>query len=197
IEHALTAILDNEQMNSEILEVLQVKYNSLKTMEIEHDFDFPTPLTVHSTYSREQVLAALGYFNEDQCPAFRAGVKYFKDKKLDVFFVTLNKSEKDYSPSTLYEDYAINERLFHWQSQSQTSEQSTTRQRFMHQKGRGQTLALCVREYRSAIGYTSPVIWLCEWEYVRQQSEKRSSFVWRMKGEMPPALAARANKSVQ
>lgn len=196
IEHALTAILDNEQMNSEILEVLQVKYNSLKTMEIEHDFDFPTPLTVHSTYSREQVLAALGYFNEDQCPAFREGVKYFKDKKLDVFFVTLNKSEKDYSPSTLYEDYAINERLFHWQSQSQTSEQSPTGQRYIHHKERGQKIALFVREYRNENGYTSPFIFLGECEYVSHQGEKPISFVWRLKEEMPPALAARANKSV-
>src|SRR5699024_584150 len=95
IVNAITAILDNEQMSAEIVEVLQVKYNSLKTTEIEHAFDFPTLLTVHSTYSREQVLAALGYFNEDPCPAFREGVKYFKDKKLDVFFVTLNKPEKD------------------------------------------------------------------------------------------------------
>src|SRR5699024_5785132 len=162
----------------------------------EHDFDFPTPLTVHSTYSREQVLAALGYFNEDQCPAFREGVKYFKDKKLDVFFVTLNKSEKDYSPSTLYEDYAINERLFHWQSQSQTSEQSPTGQRYIHHKERGQKIALFVREYRNENGYTSPFIFLGECEYVSHQGEKPISFVWRLKEEMPPALAARANKSV-
>ncbi|MDR3543511.1 MAG: hypothetical protein P4L69_21535 [Desulfosporosinus sp.] len=26
-----------------------------------------------------------------------------------MFFVTLNKSEKDYSPSTVYQDYSINE----------------------------------------------------------------------------------------
>ena len=45
----------------------------------------------------------------DSSPSFREGVKYFKDKNLDIFFITLNKSEKDFSPSTLYEDYAINE----------------------------------------------------------------------------------------
>jgi len=31
------------------------------------------------------------------------------------FRLTLNKSEKDYSPSTMYQDYSINEELFHWQ----------------------------------------------------------------------------------
>ena len=33
---------------------------------------------------------------------------------LDIFFITLNKSDKDFSLSTFYEDYSINERLFHW-----------------------------------------------------------------------------------
>ena len=37
------------------------------------------------------------------------------DKQVDVFFITLNKADKDYSPTTMYNDYSINESLFHWQ----------------------------------------------------------------------------------
>ncbi|OLN27466.1 Helicase, C-terminal:Type III restriction enzyme, res subunit:DEAD/DEAH box helicase, N-terminal [Desulfosporosinus metallidurans] len=44
--------------------------------------------------------------------------------------MTLNKSEKDYSPSTMYQDYSINEELFHWQSQSRTTVESLTGQRY-------------------------------------------------------------------
>ena len=62
-------------------------------------------------------------------------------------------------------DYAINERLFHWQSQSQTSEQRPTGQRYIHHKERGQKIALFVREYRNENGYTSPFIFLGECEY--------------------------------
>lgn len=29
--------------------------------------------------------------------------------------MTLHESEADYSPTTMYEDYAISPRLFHWQ----------------------------------------------------------------------------------
>lgn len=43
----------------------------------------------------------------------REGVKWLPEKKLDVLFVTLNKSDKDYSPITMYEDYSINKTLFH------------------------------------------------------------------------------------
>jgi len=46
---------------------------------------------------------------------------YLQEKNLDVFFITLNNSGKHFSPSTMYNDYAISERLFHWQSQSTTS----------------------------------------------------------------------------
>jgi len=29
----------------------------------------------------------------------------------------LNKSEKDFSPTTIYNDYVVSETQFHWQSQ--------------------------------------------------------------------------------
>jgi hypothetical protein len=48
----------------------------------------------------------------------REGVKWLPEKGLDVLFVTLNKSDKDNSPTTMYKDYSINESLFHWQSQA-------------------------------------------------------------------------------
>lgn len=52
----------------------------------------------------------------------REGVKWLPDKQLDVLFVTLNKADKDYSPTTMYNDYSVSESLFHWQSQSTTAE---------------------------------------------------------------------------
>ena len=39
-----------------------------------------------------------------------------------VLFVTLDKSEKTFSPSTRYEDFALSPTRFHWQSQSTTGE---------------------------------------------------------------------------
>ena len=61
----------------------------------------------------------------------REGVKWLPDKQLDVFFVTLNKADKDYSPTTMYNDYSISESLFHWQSQSTTAENSPTGKSWM------------------------------------------------------------------
>ena len=38
----------------------------------------------------------------------------------DVFFITLKKSERLFSPTTRYNDYAISPGEFHWESQSLT-----------------------------------------------------------------------------
>ncbi len=196
IEEGVQKIVENKVFQEEILEILQYNYSELDIMEIENDFDFPCPLGVHCTYSKAQIMAALGYFNEDKNPAFREGVKYFEDKKLDVFFITLNKSEKDFSPSTLYEDYAINERLFHWQTQSRVSESSPTAQRYINHVRTGNKIALFVREYNKENGYTAPFTFLGTAKYVSHSDNKPMSFIWRLNVPMPPRLVPKANKSI-
>src|SRR5690242_21494866 len=42
----------------------------------------------------------------------------------ELLFVTLDKSGKDYSPTTRYRDYAISPELFHWETQSAASVRS-------------------------------------------------------------------------
>lgn len=163
---------------------------------MDHDFDFTCPLRVHSSYSTAQVLAGLGYFNEESSPSFREGVKYFQDKDLDIFFITLNKSEKDFSPSTLYDDYAMNERLFHWQTQSRVSKNSSTAQRYIHHKVRNHKIALFVREYKKENGYIAPFVFLGKADYVSHSGNKPMSFVWRLEEEMPAFLVSKANKNI-
>ncbi|PMC35744.1 NgoFVII family restriction endonuclease [Bacillus sp. UMB0899] len=196
IEDGLRAILSINEFKNEIVEILEYLYSSLETMEIENEFDFPCPLTVHSRYSTAQVLAALGYFSENASPSFREGVKYFKEKNLDVFFTTLNKSEKDFSPSTLYDDYAINETLFHWQTQSKVAEGSETANRYRTHRSTGHKLALFVREYKKQHGLTSSFIFLGLVDYVKHSGSKPVSFVWELHEEMPSYLVPRANKNI-
>nr|WP_246569696.1 DEAD/DEAH box helicase [Lentibacillus saliphilus] len=196
VDDALERVLCNERMRAEVLAVLRFNIKQIRTLELDNDFDFITPLTVHSTYSTEQILAALGYYNETESPGFREGVKYFKDKKLDMFLTTLNKSEKDFSPSTLYEDYAINERLFHWQSQSRLSEHAPTAQRYIHHQKHHHHIALFVRDHKKVHGHAAPFTYLGTCDYVSHSGEKPISFIWRLREEMPPALMPKANKTI-
>lgn len=72
---------------------------------------------------------------------------------MDAFFVTLNKSEADYSPSIMYRDYPISPTQFHWESQSTTSVASPTGQRYLND---GSSVLLFVRRERSNDFGTAP-----------------------------------------
>ncbi|MFB0920317.1 MAG: DUF3427 domain-containing protein, partial [Oscillospiraceae bacterium] len=129
VRENLHALAESPTIMGELLELLHFNLDHIDLVDevVEMGFDFA--LDVHCTYSMRQIATAMGYFNYSALQGI--GVKYFTEKKTDVFFVTLNKSEKDYSPTTMYNDYSINEHLFHWQSQSTTAEDSTTGRRYI------------------------------------------------------------------
>ena len=78
------------------------------------------PLQVHARYQREEILAALDY-GPSTAASRTASARACCSRprhNADAFLVTLQKSEADYSPTTMYRDYAISPELFHWESQS-------------------------------------------------------------------------------
>lgn len=48
----------------------------------------------------------------------------------------------------MYQDYSINEELFHWQSQSRTTVESLTGKRYLNQPVNGGKVLFFVREYK-------------------------------------------------
>ena len=196
-EKALDALYkDNKVIIEEAMEILQYNYLHIDFVDKVLDLGFICPIDLHCAYSRDQIMAALEYFNENKKPTFREGVKHFKEKKLDAFFITLNKSEKDYSPSTLYDDYAINEKLFHWQSQSRTTVESEMGQRYINHVKTGNRIILFVRENKNKEGLPEAYTYLGEGEYVSHKGNSPISFVWKLKEEVPAGLMRGANKSI-
>lgn len=113
----LYTLSNSPALLGELLALLRYRYEQIDFIDEPVDLGFDCPLDLHCTYIRDQLLVALDFLK----PAtVREGVKWLSEKQLDVFFVTLNKADKDYSPTTMYNDYSINESLFHWQSQSTT-----------------------------------------------------------------------------
>jgi superfamily II DNA or RNA helicase/HKD family nuclease len=141
------------------------------------------PLRVHARYQREEVLAALDYASLERRPnSFREGVLYVPELNVDAFFVTLAKSEADYSPTTLYRDYPISPTLFHWESQSTTSVGSTTGQRYL--SGSSQVL-LFVREQKQDDYGTAPYLFLGRAHYVEHSGDRPIAITWRLDNPMP------------
>lgn len=149
-----------------------------------------TPLRVHARYSREEIVAALGYATLDRAPSsMMQGVFHVPELTTDAFLVTLKKSEADYSPTTMYRDYAVSPDLFHWESQSQTSVDSPTGQRYVRQGVRGNEILIFVREARVwEFGKGVPYTLLGPADYVSHRGERPIEIVWRLRSPMPPDM---------
>ena len=191
----LYTLADSPVMLGEMIDLLKYQYDRIDFIDAPVDVGFDCPLDLHCTYTRDQLLVALDFLK----PAtVREGVKWLPDQKLDVFFVTLNKADKDYSPTTMYNDYSINEWLFHWQSQSTTAEHSSTGQRYIHHKEKGSRVLLFVREFKSdritnsAEAYT----YLGTANYVKHNGSRPMNITWKLDAPIPAKYLKKTNKLV-
>lgn len=144
-----------------------------------------TPLSVHARHSQVEIFAAIGRITPGNPYRHREGVYHDEATDTDLFFITLEKSEREYSPSTLYKDYAISPKLVHWESQSTTSQGSVTGQRYIHHRQNGSSILLFVRQRRLAEWGTAPYTLLGLAEYVSHSGERPIQFVWRLNRAMP------------
>lgn len=148
------------------------------------------PLRVHARYTREEIVAALDYVSIDarKPNSFREGVLFAPEANADALLVTLHKSEADYSPTTMYQDYAINPELFHWESQSGTTVASKTGQRYLNHGANGSHILLFARPQKvSAFGTGAPYIFLGGADYVEHRGERPIAITWRLRTPMPAA----------
>lgn len=96
----------------------------------------------------------------------------------DAFLITLKKSDTDYSPTTMYRDFALSADLFHWESQSTTTSASPTGQRYINHRERGSHVLLFVREMKTNALGAAPYIFLGPADYVSHEGSGR----WRSRG---------------
>lgn len=188
LEMAEQRLRANPSAISDLLGILdyRLKHSPLIMSPSSSNYD---PLAIHAAYTRDEILIALGHWRFNNRPSQREGVLHVKDRKLDIFFVTLQKSEDEYSPTTMYEDYLISHDLFHWQSQSNTSEQSPTGQRYIRHDELGYTPLLFVRETKSLpSGLSAPYHFLGPCRYVSHTGSRPISIMWKLLHTVPTRL---------
>lgn len=191
----LYGLPDSPVMRAELMELLRYQYNRIDFIDEPVDLGFDCPLDLHCTYTRDQLLVAMDFLK----PAtVREGVKWLPDKGLDVFFVTLNKADKDYSPTTMYNDYSVSESLFHWQSQSTTAEDSSTGQRYIHHRERGSKVLLFVREFKTdrVTGGAGAYTFLGTASYVKHEGSRPMNITWKLDQPIPAKFLKKTNKLV-
>ena len=188
IVEANERLKQNPTLCSELRDLFRLKLDMLDEIPIEPTLPFLCPLQIHSDYSIQEAFGALGISTLQKQRDLREGVFHAKSLSADLFFVTLNKTESDYSPTTMYEDYAISDELFHWQSQSTTSAESKTGQRYIHHAERFHSILLFVREDSSRYGLTMPYSFLGPADYVSHQGSRPMSVIWRLRHKLPAKL---------
>ncbi len=185
LEESLKA-LSHPDLKSELLDVLDVLMNRVNheqwAMANMHD----VPLNMHARYAREQILVAFGTSKLDYQRPAREGVLYIEEDNIELLFVTLNKDEQRFSPTTMYHDYAMSEALFHWQSQNSTRPDKGKGLSYIEHASEGKRIFLFVREQANdEHGRTMGFVNFGEVGYVSSTGSKPMDIVWRLEEPMP------------
>jgi helicase len=148
------------------------------------------PLRTHALYSREELFAGLGGQEENfKVPGTSVnGVVPFNPTNTTALLVNLEKSEKHFSPTTMYKDYAISTDEFAWDSQNATTPESQLGQLFQHHEELGRRIVLFVRRNKKdAIG-TSPYMCLGTVKYISHEGSKPMHIRWSLDRPMPASM---------
>ncbi len=151
----------------------------------------PIPLKVHGTYSRAEVLGAFGL---RYTGAEVSGVQYSKEHWADLAFVTLNKTKKHFSATTMYADTALSNTIFQWESQAATSVSSEPGQRYINQRERGTSFHLFVREWKvdPEMAGTMPYLYFGPADYISHEGSKPIRFRWKLQFPLPADVLVRS-----
>ncbi|MDQ0380947.1 DUF3427 domain-containing protein [Amycolatopsis thermophila] len=152
------------------------------------------PLATHSRYRREEILAALGYATLQRVPGNHvSGVAWCEETRTDALLINLRKSEKDFSPTTMYRDYAISTELFHWESQNTTSLDSPTGRRYVQHRAEGSHVVLFTRERPTDDLGAAPFVCLGTATHVEHRGERPIAITWHLRRPMPADAFAAAS----
>ncbi len=103
------------------------------------------PLVLHARYQRREILAAIGVHTATARPASREGVLRLPHRKVEVLFVTLDKSD-GFRDQVAYHDYAVSSTRFHWETQNSAGPNTDAGRRYIESATNGWSFQLFVRE---------------------------------------------------
>ncbi|WP_303984122.1 DUF3427 domain-containing protein [Rothia mucilaginosa] len=148
------------------------------------------PLRTHAYYSREELFAGLAGQEESfgVPTGFREGVKTFNSSNTTALVVNLEKSEKHFSPTTMYKDYAISTDEFAWDSQSITTPSSQRGQLLQHHEEMGHRIVLFVRHNQKDAMGTRPYMCLGTVKYISHEGSKPMHIRWSLDRPMPASM---------
>jgi superfamily II DNA or RNA helicase len=140
------------------------------------------PLALHGRYEIREILTAAGWLSESRRQPHQSGKVVFEDKKIELLFVTLDKTE-GYHDRIAYHDYAISPEFFHWQTQNNAGPDTLAGRRYVESPENGWRFFLFVRERRDgaycALGAATKI---------GIEGDRPMSVQWQLDVPLPMAL---------
>ncbi len=195
VEDATRRLAENPQLASELRELLEHRRERIESPNPPLGIQGPCSLRVHAHYTRDEVMLGLGLGTLEDPKESREGVFRDGDHQRYLMFVTLTKTEERFSPTTMYHDYAISEQLFHWQSQSTTSQGSPTGQMLINHRAMGVQLLLFVRDHAKVDGVSMPFMFLGSADTVHHSGSNPMNLTLRLAVPMPAVLYRYARRA--
>lgn len=189
LESSIRAVGQNKVMVDEIFEVLELLLDRIESKEMDIELPYQQPLKVHARYTRDQILAGIGLSTFARKSPSREGVALNSALNTEILFINLIKSEENFSPTTMYDDYAINETLFHWQSQNSAGPDTPKGISYIKHEEEHKIILLFVREknkdeYGNSMGY----VFVGEGKLKEHYGSKPMSIKWELNEPLPHYL---------
>lgn len=187
IGKVLDRVRKSSELRHEILDLLDLLADRIRTVSLHLYPNGEVPLASHSTYTLGEIMAAYNRTDkENRLLSPQGGVLWDDTSQTDLLFVTLEKSDRDYSPSTKYADYPVSPTLFHWESQNSAAPSTQTGRRYVEQAASKTKVILFVRERkRDDRRATMPYHCLGFVNYRGHESERPMKIHWELERPMP------------
>jgi superfamily II DNA or RNA helicase/HKD family nuclease len=185
IEKSFARLAKNPSILSDLNEILNWCAEETQADGRIPDLPFPCPLELHARYGLLNIQAALGKATLMSPGQRGIGVIHYPEIKAYALLVTFQKTEREFSPGTMYADYPISRALMHWESQSNTAQGSKAGMNLTQHIDRGYTILLFARDRKKNNGWAVPFTFLGPARIVSYESERPIRVVWQLKYAMP------------
>ncbi|WP_049631206.1 DUF3427 domain-containing protein [Cellvibrio sp. pealriver] len=194
LSESLTSLC-NDQLQQELITVIDRLIARIHNNEQPLAENSDHPIKVHARYTREQILVGFGASTFEKASTSREGVLKLADQNIELLFVTLNKNEKRFSPTTMYHDYALSDVLFHWQSQNSARPDRGKGLEYVQHQESDLKIILFVREQaQDENDRTMGFVNFGVVKYLSHQGSQPMNITWKLETPMPSAMWHEAAK---
>lgn len=184
-EVSLTRLCQNPTLLRDMDEILEWCEATTQASGFFPELPCLSPLELHAHYGIKDIQAAFDRATLSSSGQTGVGVMPFHEIKVYILLITFQKTEKEFSPRTMYADYPVSRELLHWESQSNTTQLSPTGQNLIHHQSRGYTILVFARDQKKRNSCTVPFVYLGPADHVSHEHERPVTIIWRLRYPMP------------